>query len=195
MWAILSSRSPEELRQGTRNSLFRFDPPTDDDPYFFNLLQLGAIPYFLTNHSWGVVEEELSQGVGDGNLIATVTLVGLIVALAVMTVVTILVPLLLRGRIGDADEEQPPILWAGAVYFSLIGCGFMLLEIAMIQRLSVFLGHPVYALGVLLFAFILSTGIGSYASEWLPLTRRPWALMYPAAACIAILATRVALAC
>jgi hypothetical protein len=66
----------------------------------------------------------------------------------------------------------------------------MLLEIAMMQRLSVFLGHPVYALGVLLFAFILSTGVGSFISERLPLTRAPWALLYPAAACAAVLATR-----
>ena len=37
-------------------------------------------------------------------------------------------------------------------YFALIGAGFMLAEIALIQRLSVYLGHPVYALGVLLFS-------------------------------------------
>jgi predicted membrane-bound spermidine synthase len=111
-----------------------------------------------------------------------------------MTIATILVPLILRGRIGDAGARQPAILWAGAVYFCLIGCGFMLLEIAMIQKLSVFLGHPVYALGVLLFAFILSTGMGSLLSERLPLTRMPWALLYPLLACAAILGTRVVLA-
>jgi hypothetical protein len=42
-------------------------------------------------------------------------------------------------------------------------------EIALLQRISVFLGHPVYALSVVLFSLILSTGIGSLASERAPL--------------------------
>ena len=41
----------------------------------------------------------------------------------------------------------------------------MCVEIALLQRLSVFLGHPVYALGILLFSVIASTGVGSWASE------------------------------
>jgi MFS family permease len=41
----------------------------------------------------------------------------------------------------------------------------MFTEIGLIQRLSVFLGHPVYALGVLLFTIILTTGIGSSLSD------------------------------
>jgi hypothetical protein len=183
---ILSSRSLEELRANTRSPLWRLDAPTDEDPYFFNMLRLEGIPSLLKLH--GI------EGVQTGNLYATITLIGLILALTVLSVATILVPLVLRGRIGERSADQSPILWAGALYFSLIGCGFMLLEIAMIQRLSVFLGHPVYALGVLLFAFILSTGIGSFVSERLPLTRVPWALLYPAVACAAILVTRFVLA-
>ena len=182
--SILASRSLEELQENIQSSPLRLDAPTDDDPYFFNLLRFRDIPHCLSFRTKGVM---------SGNLHATATLTGLILALMVMTVATILVPLILRGRIAGADARQPPILWAGAVYFSLIGCGFMLLEIAMIQRLSVFLGHPVYALGVLLFAFILSTGVGSFFSERLPLTRLPWVLLYPAVACAAILGTRIAL--
>jgi hypothetical protein len=183
---ILSSRSLDELRANTRSPLWRLDAPTDEDPYFFNMLRLEGIPSLIKHR--GI------EGVQAGNLYATITLIGLILSLTVLTVATILVPLILRGRIGESGAEQSPILWAGALYFSLIGCGFMLLEIAMIQRLSVFLGHPVYALGVLLFAFILSTGIGSFLSERLPLTRVPWALVYPGVACAAILVTRFVLA-
>ena len=63
----------------------------------------------------------------------------------------------------------------------------MLMEIALIQRLSVLLSHPVYALGILLFTMILSTGIGSLLSERLPLTRWPWVLVYPLLAVAATL--------
>jgi hypothetical protein len=45
-------------------------------------------------------------------------------------------------------------------------------EIGLLQRMSVFLGHPVYALSVLLFTLILATGVGSFISERLALNSR-----------------------
>jgi hypothetical protein len=53
----------------------------------------------------------------------------------------------------------------GTLWFSLIGLGFMFVEIGVIQRVSLFLGHPVYGLAIGLFSMILSTGIGSLLSE------------------------------
>ena len=53
------------------------------------------------------------------------------------------------------------------VFFSAIGLGFLLLEIAQMQRLIIFLGHPTYALSVVLFSLLLFSGIGSLATEWL----------------------------
>jgi hypothetical protein len=50
----------------------------------------------------------------------------------------------------------PPV-----TYFCAIGIGFMLIEISQMQRLMVFLGHPVYGLGVVLFTILLFGGIGS----------------------------------
>jgi hypothetical protein len=50
----------------------------------------------------------------------------------------------------------PPV-----AYFCAIGMGFMLIEISQMQRLMVFLGHPVYGLGVVLFTILLFSGIGS----------------------------------
>jgi hypothetical protein len=45
----------------------------------------------------------------------------------------------------------------------------MFVEISLLQRFSLFLGHPVYSLCVALFAMILSTGLGSLVSEKLRL--------------------------
>jgi hypothetical protein len=50
----------------------------------------------------------------------------------------------------------PPV-----AYFSAIGMGFMLIEISQMQRLMVFLGHPVYGLSIVLFSILLFGGIGS----------------------------------
>jgi len=126
-----------------------------------------------------------------GNMNATFTLLALILVLLYMTVVTVLVPLLVKER--TKGKVAPKVLWSGACYFSLIGAGFILVEIALIQRLSIFLGHPTYALGVLLFTLIASTSVGSLLSERLPLTRRPWVFVYPLLTAAVILAMRFAL--
>jgi small-conductance mechanosensitive channel len=54
------------------------------------------------------------------------------------------------------SELTPPL-----TYFCAIGMGFMLIEISQMQRLMVFLGHPVYGLGVVLFTILLFGGFGS----------------------------------
>src|SRR5437588_8500577 len=57
----------------------------------------------------------------------------------------------------------------GPAYSVLIGLGFMFVEIGLIQRLSLFLGHPIYGLAVGLFGIILATGVGSLISDRWPL--------------------------
>ena len=53
--------------------------------------------------------------------------------------------------------------WLG--YFGMLGAGFMLIEVALLQRFVLLLGHPVYSLTVTLFSVLLGTGIGSLASR------------------------------
>ena len=50
------------------------------------------------------------------------------------------------------------------LFFAAIGLGFLLLEVALIQRFVLFLGFPTYALSVVLFALLVFTGIGSLLS-------------------------------
>jgi len=51
------------------------------------------------------------------------------------------------------------------LYFLLIGAGYILVEVALIQKFVLFLGHPTYALWVVIFSMLLSSGIGSYFSR------------------------------
>ena len=55
------------------------------------------------------------------------------------------------------------LLWSSA-YFLMIGIAFMFVEITLIQRMSLFLGHPIYGLAIVLFSIILTTGLGSLLS-------------------------------
>jgi hypothetical protein len=94
----------------------------------------------------------------------------------VAVVLTILVPLQSSAR-----NCPRPLVVTGSLYFPLIGPGFMLAEIALLQAFSVYLGHPVYSLGVCLFSLILASGLGSMASEWFRLRTRAWLAVWGAA--------------
>jgi hypothetical protein len=71
------------------------------------------------------------------------------------------------------------------LYFIAVGLGYILVEIAFIQRFVLFLGHPVYALTVVVFLLLLSSGLGSMVSRWwLPQTRRIWLILLVIAAAL-----------
>ena len=108
----------------------------------------------------GVFSHFTHTGVFAGNLIATLTLAMLVVISIALVAATIIVPL--RPTLREAGWQ---LVVGGTGYFALIGVGFMMIEIALLQRMSVFLGHPIYALSVVLFSLILWTGFGSMASE------------------------------
>lgn len=50
-------------------------------------------------------------------------------------------------------------------YFFSIGLGFLLVEISLMQKYILFLGHPVYSISVVLFSLLLFSGLGSAISE------------------------------
>lgn len=166
---MVSTRTRDDLSAVIARAELNYSPPTDESPYFFNMLRLTNIGVAVTG----------SVGVVRGNLIATLTLLGLVVTLLLVAIATVVLPLALRTHFGIESSVRAETLWSGAIYFTLIGAGFMLTEIALIQRLTVLLSHPIYALGILLFTLIASTGIGSLVSDRLPLTRTPWAYLYP----------------
>jgi hypothetical protein len=85
----------------------------------------------------------------------------MILCLSIIAVITtIIVPLR-----STATSCPRPLAILGSLYFSLIGMGFMLSEISLLQYFSVYLGHPIYSLGVCLFSLILASGLGSLASD------------------------------
>jgi spermidine synthase len=171
---IINARSTKDLGRRVNGYALNYKPPTDENPYFFNMLKIGNLNF---------KSFDVEQGVMRGNLQATVTLLALIGCLLLFAIGTIGIPLFLKDRNFFSDKRTK----YEATYFSLIGAGFMLTEIALIQRLSVFLGHPVYALVVLLFTMILSTGIGSLLSKKILSVRRHLLTLYPLIAVVAIL--------
>jgi len=59
-------------------------------------------------------------------------------------------------------------LGAALVYFSLLGIGFMLIEVCLAQKLIQYLGYPALTLSVILFSLLLGGGAGSYFTQSWP---------------------------
>jgi hypothetical protein len=51
------------------------------------------------------------------------------------------------------------------LYFSLLGVGFMLVEIPLAQKIILPLGYPTLALTTILFSILLGGGIGAWFSQ------------------------------
>ncbi len=125
-------------------SATNYDAPTDDQPFFFNMLRL---------KSWMLMRQTSALGQH-----AAVLLMDLLVIVSALTLLCIVAPLAVaRVRLARADT-------ALLGFFAAIGAGFMLIEISLLQRLIIFLGHPIYSLSVILFALLLASGAGSYLS-------------------------------
>jgi len=128
---------------------FYIHAPTDDRPFFFNFLrrllpQVEDDPFHFLKH-WND---------------ALALMYALMVVVSLIAIVFFLGPLALfaRGRGGTVGvSTAAPLLF----YFACLGYGFLMIEIPLLQRFVLFLGYPVYALAVVLFALLLFSGLGS----------------------------------
>ncbi len=161
--AIVDSPDRAALNRVLESTYLDLSVPTDNRPFFFNQLRFRDIP----GAAFRMIHGNLRVGVMSGNLIASGVLMLILSISIIAVIVTVLLPL--RNAI---RESAPPLVGIGSLYFSLIGMGFMLAEIGLLQRFSVYLGHPIYSLSVCLFSLILASGLGSLTSDRLKLNAR-----------------------
>lgn len=136
---------------------FNLKPPTDDSPFFFQAISLKH----LTNPQAFVYNMNVT------NILAGLMLLFAGLATLVITIYCIRIPYL-QTRDKSSVTRAAPLF----AFFFAIGAGFMFIEISQIERLTIFLGHPVYGLSVVLFALLLSTGTGSFLSEYWLMRRK-----------------------
>jgi len=150
---LIASNDPYLFAQ---NYAYNVAPVTDNAPFFFFTLKAGQI----------LGPEGLRNGI-DWKVNLGVLVLLLVLAISLVAVLAFLIlPLALK-----ATRQSPiPLL-----YFVAVGLGYILVEIAFIQRFVLFLGHPTYALTVVIFLLMLSSGAGSLLSRrWLPRTELAW---------------------
>ena len=137
---------------------YNVSPVTDNAPFFFFTLKTGQI----------LGEQSLQQGI-DWKVNLGVVVLGMVLLISLAAVLAFLIlPMLFAGR-GPSRRR------VSLLYFVAIGLAYILVEIAFIQRFVLFLGHPTYALTVVIFLLLLASGAGSLISRrWLPSPARVW---------------------
>ena len=141
-----------------RDYAYNVSPVNDNAPFFFFTLKPGQI----------LGEQGLREGIDwKVNLGVLVLLLVLVISLAAVLLFLILPMAWKSGR----ARQSPLVL----LYFVAVGLGYILVEIAFIQRFVLFLGHPTYALTVVIFLLMLSSGAGSlFSRRWLPRAELAW---------------------
>jgi spermidine synthase len=158
----------ELLTAGERSEFYAaypFDvtPPSDDRPFFFHFFRWRQTPEIL--RTLGKTWQPFG---GSGYLV----LIALLVLCLIASVIMILLPLAFLRRSGEVKRGKRLFL-----YFLLLGLAYLFVEIPLIQRFILFLGHPVYAFAAVLFSLLTFSGVGSLLSPRLPLGKTLVALV------------------
>lgn len=126
---------------------FNIEPATDDRPYFFRFFKWNSVAeLFALREQGGMPLLDWSYPLLLATLLQSVA----------ASVVLILAPLTL-SRCRRNFPDLPVVL-----YFLAIGFAFMFMEIAFIQKFVLFLAHPLYAVAVVLCAFLVFAAVGSW---------------------------------
>jgi spermidine synthase len=137
---------------------YQFDvsPTTDDRPFFFNAVRLWDIARF---------KKETYQN--EQAVVVLVTVLGTVLCIVL---IAFAVPFALT--IPRIRRASGPGTGVSLLYFCGIGVGFMLVEMPLLQRFGLYLGHPTHALSTILATLLTSTGVGSALAGW-TFTRHP----------------------
>lgn len=158
----LSGRSPG-LRDYVATYPYNISPVYDKNPFFFFTLKTGH------------VFKNILAGTGRGmdwRINLGVTVLFMVLAISIVAVGVFLILPLWLARKSTPSGFSPKV---SLLYFIAVGLGFILVEIALIQRFVLFLGHPTYALTVVIFLMLLASGAGSFAARrWLTHPSRVW---------------------
>jgi hypothetical protein len=133
---------------------YQFDvsPVGDDRPFFFYTMQTRDLWKYLM-FAGDAADSKINHAVPVLFELLGVSVLATLVVLA-------LPPLLLRARL-PVEKGLRGFLF----YFVCLGAGYIMIQVALIQKFILFLGHPTYALTVIVFSMLVWSGLGSFYSR------------------------------
>ena len=153
---ILTTDDLPELYQ---NFDYKIEPATDDQPFFSHKYRWSTLSWssfintFQTKDNlWGNLElKPIAEYVLIIILLQTILVAGIM----------ILLPLFTSSRLNFSKRESIPVL----IYFSGLGLGFIMIEMALLQKYQLYIGQPIYTYAIILGSILIASGLGSYYSK------------------------------
>lgn len=132
---------------------FDVRPVTDNRLFFFYTVQPRDLFDFVFHDSRQMMDYKINS--------ALPVIFGLIgISIIATLVILALPPVILRDRLPRSRGSMQTL-----IFFLCIGAGYIVIQVALIQKFVLFLGHPTYALTVIVFSMLLSSGCGSFVSR------------------------------
>jgi len=142
------------------NYVFDVSPVRDDKPFFYKFYYWPFLSF---------VERGLAGPILWAQFFEAMVFAGLF----------ILLPLFWLRR------RQAHGLWTRAWFFFFIGLGYMMVEIPLIQRFVLYLGHPTYAMALVLSSLLVFSGIGAWMFQKFLLAKK-WVIWGAVAGVLAV---------
>ena len=133
---------------------FAIAAPTDDQPYFFHTFRWASLPK---------LREQLGAGSNAQLEMGYLMLAAALAQTVLLGLLLVLLPL--TPGIRALRHSRAKTVCLG--YFLMLGLGFMLLEMGFVQKLVLYLAHPLYAAAVVIASFLVFAGLGSqFSHSW-----------------------------
>jgi hypothetical protein len=133
---------------------YDMSPPTDDRPFFFQTLNILTGSSQLAREGTGEREQSVEL------------LRQLVLRLGGLTAILIFAPFVFKDRLPRGARRV-----SNTAFFACLGFAFMFVEIPLLQRLSIYLGHPSYATTVVLGSLLIGAGAGAFGASRIPQSR------------------------
>ena len=143
---------------------FNVSPPTDDHPFFGHFFK-----WSQAKQVWAELGKTWQPFGGAGYFV----ILALLLIATLLAIILVLLPAAASlfhhspSNLQGITKVSPTVPYL--LYFAWIGFAFLLVEIPLIQRFILYLGHPAYAMTAVLFTILLFSGLGSYFGKSMPL--------------------------
>jgi spermidine synthase len=129
-------------------------PATDDKPFFDD-------NYGFGNYNWSNIKETFSQNdkailALKDKPVAEVTLVTMLIQIFLISALFLLLPVFFLKKNPDMKIDKKYL-----IYFAMIGLGYIMIQISLIQKFTLLLGQPVWTMITVISTLLIASGVGS----------------------------------
>ena len=172
---LLDESRREDFHAATE---FNVKPLGDDRPFFFNFFRWQQLPDVVSQIG------NTFEPFGGAGVLVILLFLGLSGAVSLVLIVFPLV-VARAAPAAHAGGSGRTFRWASLGYFFMLGLAFLWIEIPLMQRFILLLDYPIYSFGIVLFAILVFSGLGSILSSrlgwirsWAPLILAVLAVVY-----------------